>query len=93
MLTTTVNYDPCKTANIKRSDRQNLAKWALTCYGGSILVAFVKRVKSFVYVSILFVFNILSIEFAQGLVELNLKRGCYVLNVDNTVGSNINTDR
>jgi hypothetical protein len=27
------NYDACKTANIKISDRQNLAKWALTCYG------------------------------------------------------------
>jgi hypothetical protein len=29
------NYDACKTANIKISGRQNLAKWALTCYGGS----------------------------------------------------------
>jgi hypothetical protein len=29
------NYDACKTANIKISDRKNLAKWALTCYGGS----------------------------------------------------------
>ena len=27
--------DACKTANIKISGRQNLAKWALTCYGGS----------------------------------------------------------
>jgi hypothetical protein len=27
---------PDKTANIKISGRQNLAKWALTCYGGSI---------------------------------------------------------
>jgi hypothetical protein len=26
---------PVKTANIKISGRQNLAKWALTCYGGS----------------------------------------------------------
>jgi hypothetical protein len=30
------NYDACKTANIKISGRQNLAKWALTGYGGSI---------------------------------------------------------
>jgi hypothetical protein len=29
------NYDACETANIKISDRQYLAKWALTCYGGS----------------------------------------------------------
>jgi hypothetical protein len=29
------NYDACKTANITISGRQNLAKWALTCYGGS----------------------------------------------------------
>jgi hypothetical protein len=29
------NYDACKTANINISGRQNLAKWALTCYGGS----------------------------------------------------------
>jgi hypothetical protein len=29
------NYDACKTANIKLSGRQNLAKWALTRYGGS----------------------------------------------------------
>jgi hypothetical protein len=28
-------YDACQTANIKISGRQNLAKWALTCYGGS----------------------------------------------------------
>jgi hypothetical protein len=28
------NYDACKTANIKTSGRQNLAKWALTYYGG-----------------------------------------------------------
>jgi hypothetical protein len=28
------NYDACKTANIKISGRQNLAKCALTCYGG-----------------------------------------------------------
>jgi len=27
--------DACKTASIKISGRQNLAKWALTCYGGS----------------------------------------------------------
>ena len=27
--------DACKTANIKISGRQILAKWALTCYGGS----------------------------------------------------------
>ena len=27
--------DAFKTANIKISGRQNLAKWALTCYGGS----------------------------------------------------------
>ena len=27
--------DACKTANIKISGRQNLAQWALTCYGGS----------------------------------------------------------
>ena len=33
-LRTTKN-DACKTANIKISGRQNLAKWALTCYGGS----------------------------------------------------------
>jgi hypothetical protein len=29
------NYDACKTANIKISDRQNLAQLALTCYGSS----------------------------------------------------------
>jgi hypothetical protein len=29
------NHDACKTANIKISGRQNLANWALTCYGGS----------------------------------------------------------
>jgi hypothetical protein len=29
------NYDTCRTANIKVSGRQNLAKWASTCYGGS----------------------------------------------------------
>jgi hypothetical protein len=29
------NYDACKTANIKISGRQNIAKWALACYGGS----------------------------------------------------------
>jgi hypothetical protein len=29
------NYDACKTANIKISGRQNLAKWVSTCYGGS----------------------------------------------------------
>jgi hypothetical protein len=29
------NYDACKTANMKISGRQNLAKLALTCYGGS----------------------------------------------------------
>jgi hypothetical protein len=29
------NYDACKTGNINISGRQNLAKWALTCYGGS----------------------------------------------------------
>jgi hypothetical protein len=29
------NYDPCETANIKIQGRQNIAKWALTCYGGS----------------------------------------------------------
>jgi hypothetical protein len=29
------NFDACKTANIKISGRQSLAKWALTCYGGS----------------------------------------------------------
>jgi hypothetical protein len=29
-----LNYDACKTANIKIYGRQNLAKWALTCYGG-----------------------------------------------------------
>jgi hypothetical protein len=29
------NYDACKTANIKISGRQNVAKWALTCYGDS----------------------------------------------------------
>jgi hypothetical protein len=29
------NYDACKTAIITISGRQNLAKWALTCYGGS----------------------------------------------------------
>jgi hypothetical protein len=29
------NYDACKTANMKISGRQNLAKWALTYYGGS----------------------------------------------------------
>jgi hypothetical protein len=29
------NYDACKTANIKISGRQNLVKWALTCFGGS----------------------------------------------------------
>ena len=29
------NYDTCKTANIKISGRQNIAKWVLTCYGGS----------------------------------------------------------
>jgi hypothetical protein len=28
------NYDACNTANIKISGRQNLAKWALTYYGG-----------------------------------------------------------
>jgi hypothetical protein len=28
------NYDICKTANIKISGRQNLAKWALACYSG-----------------------------------------------------------
>jgi hypothetical protein len=28
------NYDACKTANSKILGRQNLAKWALTCYGG-----------------------------------------------------------
>jgi hypothetical protein len=28
------NYDACKTANIKISGRQNLAKSASTCYGG-----------------------------------------------------------
>jgi hypothetical protein len=28
------NYDACKTANIKISGQQNLAKWAVTCYGG-----------------------------------------------------------
>jgi hypothetical protein len=27
--------DASKTAKIKISGRQNLAKWALTCYGGS----------------------------------------------------------
>ena len=27
--------DACKTANITISGRQNLAKWALTCYDGS----------------------------------------------------------
>jgi hypothetical protein len=30
------NYDACNTTNIKISDRQTLAKCALTCYGGSI---------------------------------------------------------
>jgi hypothetical protein len=29
------NYDACKTAHIKISGRQNLAKRALTCYSGS----------------------------------------------------------
>jgi hypothetical protein len=29
------NYDACKNANIEISGRQNLAKWALTFYGGS----------------------------------------------------------
>jgi hypothetical protein len=29
------NYDACHTANIIISGRQNLAKWALTCYDGS----------------------------------------------------------
>jgi hypothetical protein len=33
------NYDACKTANIKTSGRHNLIKWALTCYGGSILIS------------------------------------------------------
>ena len=47
--------------------------------------AFVKRLKSFVHVSISFVCNILSVEIAQGVFALNLKRGWYVLNVDNTV--------
>jgi hypothetical protein len=28
-------YDACKTANIKIEGRQNLVKWALTCFGGS----------------------------------------------------------
>ena len=46
-----------------------------------------------VHVSILFVCNILSVEIAQELFGLNLKRGESVLNVDNTVASNINTDR
>jgi hypothetical protein len=31
------NYDAWKTANIKIQGRQNLAKWALTCYGGFTL--------------------------------------------------------
>ena len=44
-----------------------------------------KRVKSFVHVSISFVCNILSVEIAQRLFRLNLKRGRSVLNVDNTV--------
>jgi hypothetical protein len=29
------NYDAYKTANMKISGRQNLAKWVLTCCGGS----------------------------------------------------------
>ena len=44
--------------------------------------AFVKRVNSFVHVSISFVCNILSVEIAHGLFGLNLKYSSSVLNVD-----------
>jgi hypothetical protein len=29
------NNETCETANIKISGRQDLGRWALTCYGGS----------------------------------------------------------
>jgi hypothetical protein len=31
------NYDACKTANIKNVMLRSLAKWALTCYDGSVI--------------------------------------------------------
>jgi hypothetical protein len=80
--------DACKTANTKNF-RPRMAKWALSCYGGSTRSrAFLSETsysRSYTYMlAYSYVCNIISVEITQGQFGLNSKDVLSVLNVDNT---------